>query len=104
MNLLKFKKAKCKVLHLSQGNPKHKYRLDREWIETRSGEKDLGVLVEENLNVTQKYMITVWKANCILGCIKSSMASWPREGILWSHETPSGVLSSLLELPTYERH
>ena len=26
-NLMKFKRAKCKVLHLGQGNPKHRYRL-----------------------------------------------------------------------------
>ena len=32
-NLMKFNKAKCKVLHMSRGNPKHKYRLDDEWIE-----------------------------------------------------------------------
>ena len=27
-NLMKFSKAKCKVLHLNQGNSNHRYRLD----------------------------------------------------------------------------
>ena len=29
-NFMKFNKAKCKVLHMGQGNPKHKYRLSDE--------------------------------------------------------------------------
>ena len=31
-NLMKFNKAKCKVLHVDQGKPKHKYRLGGEWM------------------------------------------------------------------------
>jgi len=40
------------------------------------------VLINEKLNMTWQCVFAAQKANCILGCIKSSVASRTREVIL----------------------
>jgi len=101
-NLMKFNKAKCKVLHVGQGNPSHKYRLGEEQIERCPEEKDLGVLIDEKLNTTQQ------KANSTLGSVSSSVVSRLREGILSLCSTqvrpPLGVLHPALEPSAQERY
>jgi len=62
--------------------PHHQYRLGADLLECSSVERDLDVLVDDRLTMSQQCALAAKKANGILGCIRRSVASRSREVLL----------------------
>ena len=72
---MNFNSDKCKVLHLGRKNQMHHYRIGELCLGTSMCEKDLRILVDHTLNVSQHCDSVAKKANGIWGCIKRSIVS-----------------------------
>jgi len=53
VNIMRYNKAKCKVLNLGCCNSRYVHRLREELFKSNPDEKDLGVLVVKKLNMSQ---------------------------------------------------
>ena len=66
---LPFNVSKCKTLHLDRTNPNHVYTMAGCDINQISEEKDLGVMIDDQLKFHKHVAINVSKARRLLGLI-----------------------------------
>ena len=67
---------------MGRGNPRCSHRLGEEPLESSPVEKDLRILADKKLNMSQQCALAAWKANYILGRTERGVACREREVIV----------------------
>ena len=71
---LPFNVEKCKSLHIGSKNEHHIYNMSEKCLEQVKEEKDLGIVIDDELKFHKQTAAAIKKANGVLGAIKKSFA------------------------------
>jgi len=64
-----FNASKCKIMHVGRRNPQYQYTMGSHVLETTTVERDIGVLVSNNLKPSDQCAKAAMTANAVLGQI-----------------------------------
>ena len=79
---MKFNVDKCKIMHTGRTNPKLPYTLNGTTLSITTEEKDLGVIITDNLKPSQQCAAAARKGNQILGQIRRGFTCYDKETIV----------------------
>jgi hypothetical protein len=80
--LMLFNVDKCKVMHIGLGNGKANYEMNDKYLEEVTEERDLGVIMQNDLKCSKQCLKAVNTANRVLGMIKRTFSVRDRDVIL----------------------
>uniref|UniRef100_A0A8C5LXA5 Reverse transcriptase domain-containing protein n=1 Tax=Leptobrachium leishanense TaxID=445787 RepID=A0A8C5LXA5_9ANUR len=79
---LSFNVDKCKIMHLGRKNPRAEYRIFDTVLTSTSEERDLGVIISEDLRVSSQCNRASGIAGRMLGCVGRGISSRKREVLM----------------------
>ncbi len=68
-----FNESKCSIIHFGHNNQHAKYTMNGTELESVTSEKDLGVLISDNLKPSLHCAESAKRANRMLGCINRNI-------------------------------
>uniref|UniRef100_A0A8C5LYI6 Reverse transcriptase domain-containing protein n=1 Tax=Leptobrachium leishanense TaxID=445787 RepID=A0A8C5LYI6_9ANUR len=79
---LSFNVDKCKIMHLGRKNPRVEYRIFDTVLTSTSEDRDLGVIISEDLRVSSQCNRAAGNASRMLGCVGRGISSRKREVLM----------------------
>jgi ribonuclease P/MRP protein subunit RPP40 len=76
---MRFNVDKCKIMHTGRTNPKFSYTLNGTPLSITTEERDLGVIITDNLKPSQQCAVAASKGNQILGQIRRGFTCYDKD-------------------------